>query len=73
MKCEGDRLYDQPGDCPVCNMHLVGADELEAVEHHEEHSKHDHHEHHHHDSHDSDGPDQSGRYYCPMRCEDDKT
>jgi hypothetical protein len=23
MKCEGDKLYDQPGICPVCNMHLV--------------------------------------------------
>jgi len=23
MKCEGDKLYDQQGNCPVCNMHLV--------------------------------------------------
>ena len=23
MECEGDRVYDQPGTCPVCNMHLV--------------------------------------------------
>ncbi len=23
MKCEGDKVYDKPGDCPVCNMHLV--------------------------------------------------
>ena len=23
MKCEGDRIYDQPGQCPVCNMKLV--------------------------------------------------
>ena len=22
MHCEGDRTYDQPGDCPVCGMHL---------------------------------------------------
>ncbi|MFO8234954.1 MAG: copper-translocating P-type ATPase [Bacteroidales bacterium] len=22
MKCEGDKTYDQPGDCPVCGMHL---------------------------------------------------
>ena len=22
MKCEGDKEYDQPGDCPVCGMHL---------------------------------------------------
>ena len=26
MKCEGDKVYDQPGDCPVCNMHLVPVD-----------------------------------------------
>ena len=23
MKCEGSKVYDKPGDCPVCNMHLV--------------------------------------------------
>ncbi len=23
MHCEGDRTYDQPGDCPVCGMDLV--------------------------------------------------
>ena len=23
MKCEGDKTYDHPGTCPVCNMHLV--------------------------------------------------
>lgn len=23
MKCEGDKTYDKPGDCPVCNMHLA--------------------------------------------------
>ncbi len=23
MKCEGDKTYDQPGNCPVCNMKLV--------------------------------------------------
>ncbi|MDT8430583.1 MAG: copper-translocating P-type ATPase [Bacteroidales bacterium] len=22
MKCEGEKTYDQPGDCPVCGMHL---------------------------------------------------
>lgn len=22
MKCEGDKVYAQPGDCPVCGMHL---------------------------------------------------
>ena len=23
MKCEGDKTYDHPGNCPVCNMKLV--------------------------------------------------
>ncbi|NDP22842.1 MAG: hypothetical protein GZ091_17450 [Paludibacter sp.] len=23
MKCEGDKTYDSPGNCPVCNMKLV--------------------------------------------------
>jgi len=23
MKCEGAKVYDQPGRCPVCNMYLV--------------------------------------------------
>lgn len=23
MHCEGDKKYDQPGNCPVCGMRLV--------------------------------------------------
>lgn len=23
MRCEGDKMYDKPGDCPVCGMDLV--------------------------------------------------
>jgi Cu2+-exporting ATPase len=23
MKCEGDKIYNAPGSCPVCNMHLA--------------------------------------------------
>jgi Cu2+-exporting ATPase len=23
MRCEGDKTYDHPGDCPVCGMHLM--------------------------------------------------
>ena len=26
MKCEGDKTYDKPGNCPVCNMKLVSVD-----------------------------------------------
>ena len=31
MKCEGEKMYDKPGQCPVCNM------DLEKVETHHEH------------------------------------
>src|SRR5690606_41632950 len=23
MHCEGNKTYNKPGDCPVCNMHLI--------------------------------------------------
>lgn len=41
MHCEGDKTYDEPGNCPVCNMKLVLV-ESAGDEHH-------HHEHHHHE------------------------
>ncbi len=80
MHCEGDKTYDQPGDCPVCGMHLVPVGSKGA---HSEHShapashKHAHHEHDHtHEmkdmAHSSTASD-SGKYYCSMRCEGDKT
>jgi Cu2+-exporting ATPase len=77
MKCEGDKTYDQPGDCPVCNMHLVAVDGDEHHHHHGEH-KHIHsHETHNHGEQSHEHPhhshsDSSGKYYCPMRCEGDK-
>ena len=63
MKCEGDKVYEQPGDCPVCNMHLVPVNG---------HTKADHgtgHEEHHTERSVSHG---RGKYYCPMRCEGEK-
>ncbi len=77
MHCEGDKTYDQPGDCPVCGMHLVaqGAEDKNGKHDHSGHS-HDHmHEHHH-----VSAPAKKetagagkGKYYCPMHCEGDKT
>jgi hypothetical protein len=26
MECEGEKTYDEPGRCPVCNMKLVPAE-----------------------------------------------
>ena len=28
MQCEGDKVYDKPGNCPVCGMHLVKVPEI---------------------------------------------
>jgi ABC-type Zn2+ transport system substrate-binding protein/surface adhesin len=33
MKCEGDKTYEEDGDCPVCGMELVELDEDEVGEH----------------------------------------
>ena len=71
MKCEGEKQYDASGSCPVCNMHLVavggGKENTNHGQHdHQEHGKHDHHDH-------GASTKSSGTYYCPMRCEGDKT
>ena len=31
MHCEGDKTYDEPGDCPVCGMDLVEEQNLSAI------------------------------------------
>ncbi len=63
MHCEGDKTYKEPGDCPVCGMHLVkkgdegktskatmgGLTPLPSIKKKSE-----------------------GDYYCPMLCEGDK-
>ncbi|MBI2280399.1 MAG: hypothetical protein HYU68_06880 [Bacteroidetes bacterium] len=36
MKCEGEKTYDKPGQCPKCNM------DLEQIEKNHEHSEHNH-------------------------------
>lgn len=64
MHCEGDKSYDKPGDCPVCNMHLVLVGEE---------GKHEHHEHKHGDRKHEEPQKGKGQYYCPMQCEGDKT
>ncbi len=76
MRCEGDKTYDQPGDCPVCGMHLVPQDGSSQPPH-------DMHAHHHHeveDNHKSTFTPEKHKhvktgetFYCPMRCEGDKT
>ena len=68
MKCEGDKPYDAPGNCPVCNMKLVvvGNGHAESDHDHHGHGNHNHHDH-------ATVKKSTGIYYCPMRCEGDKT
>ncbi len=85
MKCEGEKVYDEPGNCPVCHMKLVPVGSAKQDMHKMEHKHHDHHNHHSHNeshkhqgnshkSHDHHNHNASqGEYYCPMRCEGDKT
>lgn len=65
MFCEGDKVYDEKGDCPVCNMHLEEITQDLVGNSHSSHS------------HSHEAPkvtdDMAGRYYCPMFCEGDKT
>ncbi|WP_260255517.1 heavy metal-binding domain-containing protein, partial [Elizabethkingia anophelis] len=28
MKCEGDKIYNEPGRCPVCGMFLAPIEEV---------------------------------------------
>jgi len=72
MLCEGDKTYDKPSDCPVCNMHLVPVrEDSEAGSSKQGYTQHGHdHAHHHTANHQHKS---HGLYYCPMRCEGDKT
>lgn len=70
MFCEGEKVYDEKGDCPVCHMHLEAITEdlvKKSATHH----------HHSHDHNHQETPkvtdEMAGKYYCPMYCEGDKT
>ena len=66
MRCEGDKKYAEPGNCPVCGMHLIN--EVAVRPEGNPHSlspmpsikK----------KRESTGTE--GQYYCPMLCEGDK-
>ncbi|MFK5983513.1 MAG: heavy metal-binding domain-containing protein [Flavobacteriaceae bacterium] len=40
MKCEGDKTYDKPGQCPTCKMDLKKMEEHSEEEHSEEEHNH---------------------------------
>lgn len=63
MRCEGDKVYDQPGRCPVCKMHLVPVEETDTVRKQQHHA--------HKELHGTNIKD-GDKYYCPMHCEGDK-
>jgi hypothetical protein len=35
MSCEGTKTNDQPGDCPVCNMHQKSVNDNDPGHHHQ--------------------------------------
>lgn len=71
MFCEGDKIYDEKGDCPVCHMHLEEITD-DLVKNSENHSHHHSHDHSHHHETPKVTDEMAGKYYCPMYCEGDK-
>ncbi|KIC63062.1 heavy metal translocating P-type ATPase [Chryseobacterium taiwanense] len=71
MFCEGDKIYDEKGDCPVCHMHLNEITE-DLVKNTATHSHHHSHNHSHHHETPKVTDEMAGKYYCPMYCEGDK-
>jgi Cu2+-exporting ATPase len=64
MFCEGkDKIYDEPGRCPVCNMHLRPIEKVDFNA--PSHQDHKHHK-------PVQNENNAGKYYCPMMCEGDK-
>ncbi len=71
MFCEGDKVYDEKGSCPVCHMDLDPITE-ELAQKAASHQHHTHSHSHHHET-PKVTDEMAGRYYCPMYCEGDKT
>jgi len=59
MHCEGDKVYDKPGNCPVCGMHLVQQATTDMKKDMQSKA--------------TSTENLKGEYYCPMHCEGDKT
>lgn len=70
MHCEGNKVYDQPGSCPVCGMFLkpVASEDKDILV--DEGAGHPTS---HHKVKATENEPRSGTYYCPMHCEGDKT
>lgn len=72
MKCEVGKVYDQPGICPVCNMHLVPVEKVQKTDSQGHNAKKQKEENNHNHAHSGQGTNQD-KYYCTMLCEGDKT
>jgi len=59
MHCEGDKVYDKPGNCPVCGMHLLQQATPDMKKDTQSKA--------------TSNENLKGEYYCPMHCEGDKT
>lgn len=66
MRCEGNKTYNMPGNCPVCGMFLVKENSTEIKEPKKETKEHLL-------KTTSENNNNKGDYYCPMHCEGDKT
>ncbi len=63
MFCEGkDKVYSEPGNCPVCHMHLRPIEKVDFSAESHQHKTHN----------TPNRSAQAGKYYCPMMCEGDK-
>ncbi|WP_407534143.1 heavy metal translocating P-type ATPase [Elizabethkingia miricola] len=71
MKCEGEKIYNEPGRCPVCGMFLAPVEEVNTPEKGEKASCCNG-GHHHHAEKPKVTSSSAGKYYCPMHCEGDK-
>ncbi|MDX9909002.1 MAG: copper-translocating P-type ATPase [Mariniphaga sp.] len=73
MHCEGDKTYNSPGRCPVCNMFLVpvsgkkegGKMDFQNMKVAPVPAK--------NEGGGKGREERGGKYYCPMHCEGDKT
>ncbi|MCT3816547.1 copper-translocating P-type ATPase [Elizabethkingia anophelis] len=71
MKCEGEKIYNEPGRCPVCGMFLAPIEEVPAKEEKSSCCSTTKHQHQHSIA-TADNISPSGQYICPMKCEGEK-
>ncbi|MDV3747670.1 copper-transporting ATPase, partial [Elizabethkingia anophelis] len=71
MKCEGEKIYNEPGRCPVCGMFLAPIEEVPAKEEKASCCSTASHQQHQNIA-PADKISSSGQYICPMKCKGEK-